>query len=73
MYTGVPITTPVPVRCSVPAVRAGRAMPKSATMVLPSRVSRMFSGLTSRWITPLLVGVLETTRDFASDPHRFGG
>jgi hypothetical protein len=47
MYTGVPITTPVPVR-SVPTLRVGRAMPKSATMVLPSLVSRMFSGFTSR-------------------------
>jgi hypothetical protein len=27
-------------------------MPKSATIVLPSLVSRMFSGFTSRWITP---------------------
>src|SRR6185503_19801857 len=31
---------------------SGRAMPKSATSVLPSRVRRMFSGFTSRWITP---------------------
>ena len=30
----------------------GSAIPKSATSVLPSRVSRMFSGFTSRWTTP---------------------
>ena len=36
----------------VAARASARAMPKSATSVWPSRVSRMFSGLMSRWITP---------------------
>ena len=31
---------------------SARAMPKSATSVSPSSVSRMFSGLMSRWMTP---------------------
>ena len=49
---------------------SARAMPKSATSVLPSRVSRMFSGLMSRWIDAVLVGVLERLRRLARDPER---
>ena len=50
IYAGVPTAKPVWVSPSSPA--SARAMPKSATSVLPSVVSRMFSGLMSRWTTP---------------------
>ena len=55
------------VRAPLPALRA---MPKSATSALPSSVSRMFSGLMSRWMTPCAVGVLERLRGLAGDPQR---
>ena len=48
---------------------SARAMPKSATSAW-SPVSRMFSGLMSRWITPVAVGVLEGLRAFARDADR---
>jgi hypothetical protein len=34
------------------AATAARASPKSATLTAPSRPSRTFSGLTSRWMMP---------------------
>ena len=47
---GVPITVPVCVSRVSPAAVIARAMPKSATTAV-SPISRMFSGLMSRWIT----------------------
>ena len=49
-----------------PAIPAARAMPKSATSAWPCE-SRTFSGLTSRWISALPVGVVER---FAGLPHQ---
>ena len=54
MYAGVPSACPVSVSCSRAACPPPRAIPKSATWVEPSSVSRRFSGFTSRWITPSL-------------------
>ena len=55
MYAGVPMAMPICVRASpCPSVRAAftaLAMPKSAT-VAASPVSRMLSGLISRWMIP---------------------
>jgi len=45
----VPMTAPV--RVSV-ALSAARAMPKSAIFTVPSRASRRFPGLMSRWTRP---------------------
>ena len=50
MYSGLPMETPVWVSPS--SAPTASAMPKSVTSVEPSRVSRMFSGLMSRWMTP---------------------
>ena len=52
MYAGVPIPWPASVRCSVGWRTRLRAMPKSASKVTPSSVSRMLPGFTSRWTTP---------------------
>ena len=57
---------PVWVRCS--SAPRTRAMPKSATSVLPSLVSSRFSGLMSRWTTPCLMGVIQRQRRLAGDP-----
>ena len=51
MYCGVPMLRPVSVRRGPPASRTASAMPKSASIASPS-CSRMFSGFTSRWMTP---------------------
>ena len=48
---------------------SARAMPKSATSAWPS-LSRMFSGLMSRWIDPVPVGVVERVGRLARDPDR---
>ena len=53
MYAGVPSTTPVRVRLTPPAASSAPAMPKSATIASPPD-RRMFSGLTSRWMTSWL-------------------
>ena len=52
MYVGVPTAIPVRVSVSPPATDTARAIPKSAT-IAPLASSRMFSGLMSRWMTPL--------------------
>ena len=52
-----------------PACCTARAMPKSATSAWPS-CSRMFSGLMSRWTTPLRVRVVERVGDLAGDAER---
>ena len=61
MYATVPSTTPGPVsrasvgECvssSVPTT-ACRARPKSRIFTIPSFVTKRFSGLMSRWMTPL--------------------
>ena len=52
MYAGVPITSPALVSASGSTDSwMARAIPKSATTACPP-VSRMFSGLMSRWMTP---------------------
>ena len=51
MYTGVPIAIPVWVSLVPPATVTARAIPKSATTARPP-LSRMFSGLMSRWTMP---------------------
>src|SRR5665647_234094 len=48
-YWAVPRTWPVWVRG---AVLTRRAMPKSVSLTVPSGVTRMLAGLTSRWTTP---------------------
>ena len=70
MYAGVPSTTPVRVRLTPPAASSAPAMPKSATIASPPD-RRMFSGLTSRWMTSWLwakLNALATSRviDMAS-------
>ena len=45
------VSVPVDVVC-VEGTPASLETPKSATFTRPSRQTRMFSGLTSRWITP---------------------
>ena len=51
----MPSTMPACVRLgSVASVPRKRAMPKSRILTVPSRVSRMLAGLTSRWMTPIL-------------------
>ena len=52
MYAGVPTASPVSVSFSSAGPPNTRAIPKSATRVLPSRVRRRFSGLMSRWTIP---------------------
>ena len=53
MYAGVPTASPVSVSLdSAAPLLSARAIPKSATRVLPSRVSSRFSGLMSRCTTP---------------------
>ena len=49
MYWAVPITSPVRV---IGAASTARAMPKSVSFTSPSSRTRMFAGLTSRWMTP---------------------
>ncbi len=50
MYWDVPIGLPVAVSL-VASVRRIAAMPKSRTFTVPSRATRTFPGLRSRWIT----------------------
>ena len=62
MNAGVPIT--VPTRVSVPPVRASwmtRAIPKSSTLSPPVRTRNRFSGLMSRWTTPLACALARTS------------
>ena len=60
MYPAVPMTKTeldVPGCVTRPPRTAGfsiRAMPKSRILARPSLVRKMFSGLMSRWITPIL-------------------
>ena len=70
MYAGVPIASPVSVSRSSPSAPSARAIPKSATRVFPSRVSSMFSGLMSRWITPWSWAYCEGLGRLARDPER---
>ena len=48
MYEGVPMAAPVCVSPPSPDASARRAMPKSRTLTLPSRVRNRFAGLMSR-------------------------
>ena len=57
-------------RCP-PADCTASAIPKSAMIACPS-CRRMFSGLMSRWITPLSVRVVERARHFPRNAHRLG-
>ena len=41
---------------------AMRAMPKSATLIRPSALTRMFCGLMSRWMMPLLCACCRAER-----------
>ena len=56
-----------------------RAMPKSRILTVPSRVSRMLAGFTSRWMTPILWAksrprqTSTTMRTFCSTVKRSGG
>ncbi len=53
MYVGVPTVVPVAVSmCTCEAWPIALAMPKSATLTLPWRVSSRFSGLRSRCTMP---------------------
>ena len=52
-------------------VRGARAMPKSATIAWPSR-SSTFSGLTSRWITPRAMRVVQRLGHLSGKPERVG-
>ncbi len=54
MYSAVPTAIPPPVSEARSEARSSIsfAIPKSVTIACP-RVSRMFAGFTSRWITPL--------------------
>ena len=49
MYVSLPLMSPA---CVAPSSDASFAMPKSATLVAPSLVMKMLSGLTSRWTRP---------------------
>ncbi len=50
MYSGVPIIVPAAVSR---VWSAALAIPKSVIRTFPDRSRRMFSGLMSRWTTPL--------------------
>ena len=58
MYSGVPSSDPVAVR----EVDAARARPKSVTLYVPSRATSTFSGLTSRWMSPVAWASVSASR-----------
>ena len=71
MYCGVPTHIPV----SVSRAPLGLARRERDTEIGDQRVavvSSMFSGLMSRWIDPVAVGVVERVRDLGRDPERLG-
>ena len=54
----------------MPSTSTARAIPKSVTFARPSPFRRTFCGLTSRWISPLLVRERERAADLERELER---